>query len=429
MVEQLVSVMLLTDSLSRENLADKVVQYVNEYPVGLVYLDIKGCGEIARQCGEKACQKLIESWKNLIMEAERSRAFGLFATRVFGDDALLLVRMEKGAGKADLLCLAQEIYIAFRGQLNQLAEWNEPIDFHLGTALFDSSDGKTMDHLVYNAVKEAVGQAKGQINFQYRKLQTEFRDILAARKITMDYQPIVSLSDGSIYGYEALARGPRTSYFATPDRLWEFAEKERLVYTLEKIARQQAIAGFLPSNPDWKLFINLNANVVHDPQFTPGQTLAFLEERGLKPQNIVFEITERQSIGDYVSFTKALDHYRKQGYQVAIDDAGAGYSSLQAIAELRPDYIKVDRSIIKEIDRDRIKAILLETLAGFAQKIGCNMIAEGIETLEELRIVHQLGIPFGQGYLLGRPHPSLQPVSDEAMQWWEHSNHHSGHNR
>jgi EAL domain-containing protein (putative c-di-GMP-specific phosphodiesterase class I) len=121
-------------------------------------------------------------------------------------------------------------------------------------------------------------------------------------------------------------------------------------------------------------FINLNANVIHDPQFTPVQTLAFLEKMNLTPQNVVFEITERQSIDDYASFTKALDHYRKQGCRIAIDDAGAGYSSLQAIAELRPDYIKVERSIIYRIDRNKIKEILVETLAVFAQKIDCQLL-------------------------------------------------------
>jgi EAL domain-containing protein (putative c-di-GMP-specific phosphodiesterase class I) len=109
----------------------------------------------------------------------------------------------------------------------------------------------------------------------------------------------------------------------------------------------------------------------------------------------VFEITERQSIDDYASFTKALDHCRKQGYRIAIDDAGAGYSFLQAIAELRPDYIKIDRSIIHRIDRDKMKEMLVETLVMLAQKINCQIIAEGIETFEELEVVRRLGVHFG----------------------------------
>ncbi|MBB5324155.1 EAL domain-containing protein (putative c-di-GMP-specific phosphodiesterase class I) [Anoxybacillus tepidamans] len=415
MADQLTSMMLLADSLNRESLTEKVAHYMNEHPVGLLYFDIQQFGEIEQKYGQMACQQLLEAWKQLIVEAERSGTFGVFAYRMFGDDVLIFVRMEREAGKTVLLRLACEMCMGFQKQLNDSVDLNKPVEFHIGTALLVPSGGRTVENLLYVAIKEAIGEAKSKADSEYRRLQAEFYDILAEPKITAHYQPIVSLSSGTIYGYEALARGPQTSYFATPDRLWEFAEKEHKLYALEKVARQRAIEGFSPDDLNWKLFINLNANVIHDPQFTPGQTLALLEKRGLTPQHVVFEITERQSIDDYASFTKVLDHYRNQGYRIAIDDAGAGYSSLQAIAELRPDYIKIDRSIIHGIDRDNIKAILLETLAIFAQKIGCQLIAEGIETFEELNVVSQLDVPFGQGYLFARPHPNLPPVSKEVI--------------
>lgn len=245
--------------------------------------------------------------------------------------------------------------------------------------------------------------------------QEEFYSILAAGKLTAHYQPIVSLSDGRIYGYEALARGPASSEFAMPDRLWAFAEKEKRLYALETLARKRAVEGFAQANPAWKLFINLNANVIYDPQFTPGQTLALLKEHGLTTEQIVFEITERQSITDFAAFKQALSHYRCQGYKIAIDDAGAGYSSLQAIAELRPDYIKIDRSIIRGVDRDDIKAILLETMAVFARKIGCQLVAEGIETFAELEAVTALGVSLGQGYVFARPQPGLPSISADVL--------------
>lgn len=420
MADQLASIMLLSDSLNSENLAVKMAKYLNKHPVGLIYFDIKRFGEIEQKYGQMACRKLLEAWKQLVFKAEMSGLFGLLAHRMFGDDVLLFVRMKQGEAdqvKAVLLHLAHEIRTIFEKQLNEsMALSGDSIELYAGTAVLDPSTGRTAENLLYDAIKEAICEAKSETDDEYRRLRMEFRDILAFRKITAHYQPIVSLSTGNIYGYEALARGPQSSYFATPHRLWEFAEKENQLYALEKAARQRAIEGFLPSDSNWKLFINLNANVIHDPQFTPGQTLAFLKKMNLTPQNVVFEITERQSIDDYASFVKALGHYRSQGYRIAIDDAGAGYSSLQAIAELRPDYIKIDRSIIHRINRDKIKEILLETLVVFAQKIDCRMIAEGIETFEELEIVRRLGVDFGQGYLLGRPNPKLQPVPDAVIE-------------
>jgi EAL domain-containing protein (putative c-di-GMP-specific phosphodiesterase class I)/GGDEF domain-containing protein len=423
MADQLASIMLLADSLNSENLTEKIAKHLNNYPLGLIYLDIKRFGEIEQKHGQMACRKLLQVWKQLILEAEMSGSFGLVTQRMFGDDVLLFVRTEQGNAnqvKTVLLRLAHEIRTIFEKQLNESMVWSgDLIELYAGTAVLDPSTGRTAENLLYDAIKEAIYEARSNIDSEFRRLQVEFRDILAWHKITAHYQPIVSLSTGNIYGYEALARGPQSSYFATPNRLWEFAEKEKQLYALEKVARQRAIESFLPNNSNWKLFINLNANVIHDPQFTPGQTLTFLEKMNLTPENVVFEITERQSIDDYASFTKALDHYRKQGYRIAIDDAGAGYSSLQAIAELRPDYIKIDRSIIHRIDRNKIKEILLETLAVFAQKINCQIIAEGIETFEELEIVRRLGVHFGQGYLLGRPQPKLQPVPDAVMEWIE----------
>jgi EAL domain-containing protein (putative c-di-GMP-specific phosphodiesterase class I)/GGDEF domain-containing protein len=421
MADQLASIMLLADSLNSETLTEKIAKHLNEYPIGLIYLDIKRFGEIEQKHGQMACQKLLQVWKQLILESEMSGSFGLLTHRMFGDDVLLFVRMEQedvNWVKTVLLRLAQEIRTIFGKQLNEsMVLSGDSIELYTGTAVLHPSTGRTAENLLYDAIKEAIHEAKRETDSEFRRLQAEFRDILAWHKITAHYQPIVSLSTGSIYGYEALARGPKESHFATPNRLWEFAEKENQLYALEKVARQRAIEGFLSNGSNWKLFINLNASVIHDPQFTPGQTLAFLEKMNLAPQNVVFEITERQSIDDYASFTKALDHYRRQGYRIAIDDAGAGYSSLQAIAELRPDYIKIDRSLIHRIDRDKIKEILVETLTVFAQKINCQIIAEGIETFEELEVVRRLGVHFGQGYLLGRPNPKLQPASDAVVEW------------
>src|SRR5690606_12263676 len=135
-----------------------------------------------------------------------------------------------------------------------------------------------------------------------------------------------------------------------------------------KLAREKAIAGCCELNKYQKVFINIPAQVIHDPQFTPGQTMKVLGAFGLAPHNVVFEITERSSIEDFSATKRLLEHYRIQGYQIAIDDAGAGYSSMQAIAELQPDYIKIDRSLIQNIHKDQIKEYIVDTFVTFAQK-------------------------------------------------------------
>ena len=120
--------------------------------------------------------------------------------------------------------------------------------------------------------------------------------------------------------------------------------------------------------PDQKLFLNIHPRTISDPHFVRGETMRLIGEMGLKPSSIVFEITERHCIKDFPNFNKTLEHYRSQGYMVAVDDAGSGFSSLQSIAEIRPDFIKIDMSLVRDINLNSIKRVLLETFINFAEK-------------------------------------------------------------
>ncbi|MFD0698680.1 GGDEF domain-containing protein [Paenibacillus sp. GCM10027628] len=250
---------------------------------------------------------------------------------------------------------------------------------------------------------------------------SQFQEIIEQQSIYSVYQPIVSLQDGNVFGYEALTRGPKGSIFHSPLEMFQFAEQQGELYILEKLAREKAIQGSILEHPQQLLFINISSQVLYDPQFVPGKTLEILHKHGLRPSNVVFEITERSSIEDFSLAKKILEHYRKQGYRIAIDDAGAGYSSLQAIAELQPDFIKIDRSLIESIHTNKVKEYILETFVTFAQKMNISLIAEGIEHTDELIKLSRLGVHYAQGYLLGRP--AERPVQVEESHRsliWQH---------
>lgn len=261
------------------------------------------------------------------------------------------------------------------------------------------------DDLYYQAIKQAIVLAQFEDGNKHREKDRFFQNLVESKLIYPVYQPIVSLRNGAAYGYEALTRLPVNSWFGGPMELFRYAEENGAVYKLDRVARELAIDGCLKLGSDQKLFINVMAQIMEDPRFSPGRTISLLEEHHLSPNQVVFEITERNSIEDYPSVKKALQHYRSQGYRIAIDDVGAGYSSLQSIVELRPDYMKVDRSIIQQIHKDDVKEHILTTLQEVAGKIGSELIAEGIETGEELDKLVQLGVPYAQGYWLGRPAP------------------------
>jgi EAL domain-containing protein (putative c-di-GMP-specific phosphodiesterase class I) len=150
------------------------------------------------------------------------------------------------------------------------------------------------------------------------------------------------------------------------------------------------------------LFLNASARAVEDPEWSSGVMDRQLEDSGLKPQDVVVEITERLAIVRLEAFQGALRTFKEHGYRVAVDDMGAGYSTLQALASIEPDFLKFDVSLVRDIDRSSIKRSLLDTLRALADKIKARVIAEGVERPEERETLLALGIELGQGFLFHR---------------------------
>lgn len=238
----------------------------------------------------------------------------------------------------------------------------------------------------------------------------ELEKIIANEDIRIVFQPIVSLIDSQILGYEALSRGPAGSPLERPDMLFKTAEKNNLTWELEYLCRIKAMEKASPMLKDKKLFLNVDPKVIYDEKFRRGTTKELTSRFHINPVNIIFEITERTSIEDYKSFREVIQNYIEQGYKIAIDDTGAGYSGLRMLAEIHPQYIKIDMDLIRNIDKKIINQILLRTLRDFAQATNMYMIAEGIETTEELVTLIDLGVHYGQGYLISRPMPEFMEL-------------------
>ena len=247
-------------------------------------------------------------------------------------------------------------------------------------------------------------------------LQVELEQIIHYKRITPLYQPIINLNNGSILGYEALSRGPENSSLHQPLALFNTAIKHHSLLSLEQICRESAVTQFHPPAPGCMLFLNMNAAVIHDMNFKGGFTRQILGQKGISPETVTFEITERTAIDDFSSFYRALQHYRRQGYRIAIDDAGAGYSSLQAISELKPDYIKLDKSIVAAVHQSHLKQTILESMLKLARITNSKIIAEGVELEEELAYLVKNGVHYAQGYLLARPQFPLPPIAPEMRE-------------
>ena len=305
-------------------------------------------------------------------------------------------------GLADVL-LAFRLRLKSRIRQEALNLTGRNLDVLAGYARLCRQPGRPLEQAVYDALHDAQRMAKGMLDSANASLMVDFRTLLTQRRLTSVFQPIVKLDSGDILAWEALTRGPQGSHFRSPAVLFDFAEEVDQVFELEKVCRHNAVHGIGRLEQDQKLFLNINPLSIVDPDFTPGQTLALLEEHGLKPSDVVLEITERHSIRDFTLFHRTLEHYRTQGFKVAIDDVGTGYSGLWSIAEIRPDFLKVDMSLVQGIDANPVKRALLETFVTFSDHIGCRLIAEGIEQEKELDILMRMGVHLGQGFFLARP--------------------------
>lgn len=236
--------------------------------------------------------------------------------------------------------------------------------------------------------------------YQDRK---QLDEILENKWVTPYFQPIYDLSTGQLHGHEALTRGPQGSSLFTPDALFSLALEEDKLHPLEILCREQALLRFSQLQLPGKLYLNVSASLLCSPDHQKGMTLSLLQELGLSQKDIVIELSEQHPYEDHGLPNNSVEHYRNMGFQVAIDDLGAGYSGLQRWSTLRPDIVKIDMHFVKGIDKDDIKREFVRSILAIAKKLKCLVIAEGIETQSELDQLIDIGIDYGQGYFLGRP--------------------------
>jgi EAL domain-containing protein (putative c-di-GMP-specific phosphodiesterase class I) len=237
-----------------------------------------------------------------------------------------------------------------------------------------------------------------------RRQAVRIKRLIQDRGMNMVFQPIFDLAASEPVGFEALARFRRR---AEPARWFAEAAEAGMGPSLELMAVRLALQalGSLPART--YLSINLSPRSLGSPGL--GEALD-----GVEGQRVVFELTEHVGVQHYGLLDRELRPFRDQGIRLAIDDVGAGFATLRHVLRMSPEILKLDVSLITHIDADAVRRALVASLVNFADRVGTSLIAEGIATGRELEVVRELGVPYGQGYFLGRPKPvrSLQePVA------------------
>jgi EAL domain-containing protein (putative c-di-GMP-specific phosphodiesterase class I) len=252
---------------------------------------------------------------------------------------------------------------------------------------------------LYRMIQQAQTQAT---DVGRQKLSAHVRILdrcISGERFRMLYQPIIGVSDTTIFAYEALVRCPEKE-LKSPHVLFNVAEQGDRIWALSRLLRRMAIIA-VPGLPQGSsMFVNLHPQDFNDPEL-----LADNELLARHASRLVFEVTERAAIHDFDHFRSKISALRDLGVRIAIDDLGSGYSALSLIAELDPDFIKFDMTLIRAIDKSPVRQNLIRNMISFASDLGAQVVGEGVETREEFETLRNLGCHLVQGFLFAVPSP------------------------
>lgn len=383
--------------------------------IGLIYLDLSTEARLESIYGWQTYENLIGQVGDVIRSFVRDELEPPDLAVVChwrGDEFLIFTGL---APKEDAdLVLAdrqQSLETRLRARLQVQFDNEQPraVMFECAAKALSLDPMVRLERSLYRSIERVRAQCRQLQKERHNERLLELRRIVAMEDIEIRFQPIIRLRDGAVHGFEALTCGPKGSIFESPEILFSYAEETDHIYDLERMCRLRSVHQARALDSGKKLFLNCSARVLAEPGPFCHSLLEQAEKCGLGPTDIVLEITERVAITAWNDFRRSVAALRLTGFLVAIDDVGAGYSSLKAVAEVQPDYLKVDLSLVRDVDKSDLKKSLFDSLIGVASSIEAQIIAEGVETHEEYLELKRMGIAFGQGFYFARPQGNGHP--------------------
>jgi len=232
------------------------------------------------------------------------------------------------------------------------------------------------------------------------------------------FQPILNIHTGKIFAVEALLRNYKEVGFESIFALFDEVYKENILYSFDIELRKKTIKKFTQIDIDenLKLFYNLDNRLFEMPDFIKGNTKAILKEHNIPKDTICFEISERHQLDDLSSVEKVMKHYKDENYCVAIDDFGVGYSGYKLLHDVKPDILKIDRFFLQDVHIHPKKKVMLKSITHLAIQLGIQVVAEGVETKEELLTCQDVGCHLVQGYFIQKPTTNINEIKSNYLE-------------
>jgi EAL domain-containing protein (putative c-di-GMP-specific phosphodiesterase class I) len=397
---------------SGEELARIVARLEGSGALALLVIEAAGPLErIERRYGSEAYQRAMDGIVGLARDlaGEAVPAGDLVVSQLHGEDAILIYLFRPSSDGAfygsELRHLARRIFVEITRQGKQLVYpyHRDALMLPIGCSVLLHNPAVQSKREIRQAVQRARADAKLEWAIQGRERGDQLMQIIMNRELRVRFESVVDLRRSEVLGYEALARGPEGTLLHTPGQLFQLAAEQGLLYELDVLCRRLALQNSRVIPRGKKLFLNVLPTSFGDPNLRAEGLRKALEDFPLRPNDLVLEISEKESIENFTTFREMRDACRSLGIQVAVDDAGAGHASLEAIMEISPDFLKADMALVRGVDADPARQEILKSLNAVAKRIGAVVVAEGIETEAELRAVREIGIRYGQGFHFGSP--------------------------
>jgi EAL domain-containing protein (putative c-di-GMP-specific phosphodiesterase class I) len=381
--------------------------------LAVLYLDLGGGLRLEAQHGWQDYDETVKIAADALRAA--GRLYDIGAVMAARCDKFVLFAggsgtetIDKQGAEARGVGLREVVALALRGGLGPRA-----LPLLTGAALVHRDPMLRAERAVHRALDEAMFRSLRRRSLEEEEQARWLDSVIAGGSMSTAYQPIVDLGTLRVVGHEVFTRVPAGAPLDDAEALFALAARTGRGPAFERLCRRCALRNVRDGKEEVEtLFLKASPAALDDPSFTRDGLARELDGTGLRPRDVVVEVEERLAALDRHAFRAALREIKRQGFRLAIDDMGAGYSSLQSIAEMEPDFLKFDMSLVRHLDRHPIKRSLLETVVRVSGSVGAPVVAEGIETPAELHAIREMGVPLGQGrYLSPESAPSTAHVS------------------
>lgn len=374
------------------------------FEVAVIAYTIKNHQELASQLGE-------ESWKfhkalkrnfKAVIEKEIEKEDMIVLHDYYSDSLSLFMRIDHNR-----FCISE-----IDAKMKKILREAESRIFHeypTVQPIFDTGFifiDKSVDSIhgaVLKAHQQAFAMAEKRIQTEFNEMVYEMKRIIAQQNIKLLAQPIIDVATKEIRAWEMLTRGPEGTALESPLQLFSVARQTNMLYDLEMIVLRKTLDQITSTGCLDDIFINFTPITLGNSRFVRDLKIMMQSYENIQPSQITLEITERDSIEGIENFIYNIKVLRGMGIRIAVDDTGAGYASLNTISEIMPDVIKIDRSVIENIDKNSVKESMLKGLLLVAREAGSIVIAEGIENEHEASVLSRNKVELAQGYFYARP--------------------------